>query len=165
MFDATRKCAPLLVVLLGLLLGLASPALAQGEGPTDDEVNRIAKQLYCPVCENIPLDVCGTQACIQWRDLIREKLAQGWGEDEIKAYFASQYGDRVLATPPARGPLNWLLYALPPLALVAGGVVLVRALRSWNREEDLDLAAGGSGTTDDPYIERFEQQLRTRRGE
>ncbi len=42
---------------------MVAPALAQGQPPTDDEVNRIAKQLYCPVCENTPLDVCPTQAC------------------------------------------------------------------------------------------------------
>jgi cytochrome c-type biogenesis protein CcmH len=152
------------LIIVGLCLILAVPAFAQGEGPTDDEVNRIAKGLYCPVCENIPLDVCGTQACIQWRDLIREKLAQGWGEDQIKTYFVDQYGDRVLATPPARG-WNWLVYILPPVALLVGAVVLVRALRSWRRVEEVVELGSGSGTSDDPYIERFEQQLRTRHGE
>ena len=60
--------------LLTLILALfiTAPASAQdgGEGPTDDEVNAIAKRLYCPVCENVPLDVCPTQACAQWRELI-----------------------------------------------------------------------------------------------
>jgi cytochrome c-type biogenesis protein CcmH/NrfF len=46
--------------LLAILLVLASPGFAQGSDPTDDEVNAIASQLYCPVCENIPLDACGT---------------------------------------------------------------------------------------------------------
>ena len=36
---------------------------SQGPTPTDDAVNKIAKQLYCPVCENTPLDVCPTEAC------------------------------------------------------------------------------------------------------
>ena len=63
-------------LLVGTLIALslaflASPAPAQGPTPTDDEVNRIAKQLYCPVCESTPLDVCPTEACRQWRDLIR----------------------------------------------------------------------------------------------
>ena len=31
---------------------------AQQPTPSDDEVNAIARQLYCPVCENTPLDVC-----------------------------------------------------------------------------------------------------------
>ena len=94
------------VILLALSFLATGSALAQESNPsapTDDQVNAIAKQLYCPVCENIPLDVCGTQACAQWRDLIRQKISQGWSEAQIKQYFVDQYGDRVLATPPARG--------------------------------------------------------------
>lgn len=92
---------------------------AQSENPTDDEVNAIARELYCPVCENVPLDICPTQACAQWRGLIKEKLVQGWNKDQIKQYFVDQYGDRVLAQPPARG-LNWLVYILPPLFFLVG---------------------------------------------
>src|SRR5512135_3225730 len=105
---------PILVLLL--LLGTAWVVSAQQAQPTpsDDQVNRVAKQLYCPVCENIPLDVCPTQACQEWRDLIRQKLALGWSDQQIKDYFALQYGDRVLAEPPRRG-LNWLVYFLPPV--------------------------------------------------
>lgn len=62
----------------------ASPVLAQDGTPTDDEVNKIAKQLYCPVCESTPLDICPTEACRQWRELIREMLADGRSEAEIK---------------------------------------------------------------------------------
>jgi cytochrome c-type biogenesis protein CcmH len=70
------------IILFLLLLGLtASIASAQGQQPqpvTDDQVNAVARQLYCPVCENIPLDVCPTQACAEWRELIRLKLSEGW---------------------------------------------------------------------------------------
>ena len=100
-----------------LLVVVGRPVAALGQAsqppqPSDDQVNAIARQLYCPVCENIPLDVCPTQACMQWRELIREKLSAGWTEQQIKDYFVQQYGDRVLATPPPRG-LNWLAYILP----------------------------------------------------
>ena len=74
-----------------------------GKPITDDQVNVVAKQLFCPICENIPLDVCPTQACAQWRDTIREKLAMGWSEDQIKDYFVQQYGERVLAKPRTTG--------------------------------------------------------------
>src|SRR4030042_6059298 len=58
--------------------------------PSDDEVNAIAKQMYCPVCENTPLDVCPTQACAEWRGLIREKLTIGGREGQIKKHFLEQ---------------------------------------------------------------------------
>src|SRR5512135_2203004 len=66
---------------------------------TDDQVNAVAKRLNCPVCENVPLDVCETQACSQWRDLIRQKLAAGDKPEQIMAYFRATYGDRVLQSP------------------------------------------------------------------
>src|SRR4030042_966558 len=112
-----------------VLLALAGGAAAQGPTPSDDDVNAIAKGLYCPVCENIPLDVCPTQACAQWRETIRLKLSAGWSEQQIKDYFVEQYGARVLATPPATG-LNWLGDVIPPLAFFCGAVLLFWGLRA-----------------------------------
>jgi cytochrome c-type biogenesis protein CcmH len=153
-----------LISLTGILLPLDG-ALAQEispSGPTDDEVNAIAKQLYCPVCENIPLDVCPTQACTQWRELIREKLTEGWKEDEIKNYFVAQYGDRVLAAPPARG-LNWLVYIIPPLAIVGGGYILYRALKAWKQVPPVSEEESQSfAEQDDEYAARIEEELRRR---
>jgi cytochrome c-type biogenesis protein CcmH len=154
-----------LLVFLGLFfltLGTASAQDISSAEVTDDQVNEVASQLYCPVCENIPLDVCGTPACIQWRALIREQLSMGWTEREIKDYFAAQYGDRVLAVPPARG-LNWLFYVLPPLAILAGGYILFRVIRSWRQaspqDADLELA---EESMDDEYVARIEDELRRR---
>ncbi len=163
----TRKFFPALLLaqwaaLLAALL-LVGVALAQDTSPvlpSDDAVNAIAKQLYCPVCENIPLDVCGTQACAQWRELIREKLGQGWTEAQIKQYFVDQYGDRVLAAPPARG-LNWLVYLVPPLAILVGMFILYKAFRVWRQP----LAAGPAAETAAPadeYVRRMEEELSKR---
>jgi cytochrome c-type biogenesis protein CcmH len=156
-----------LIVLIALLAALlvVGGAAAQGTNPpsniTDDQVNAVASQLYCPVCENIPLDVCPTQACIQWRDLIRQKLAQGWTADQIKQYFVAQYGDRVLATPPAHG-LNWLVYFVPPIAILAGAFLLFKAFKSWKKpipEVTLEDVRQNVG---DEYIMRLEEELKKR---
>lgn len=77
-------------LLLLILLSSATTVFAQDPTPTDDEVNRIAKELYCPVCESTPLDVCPTEACRQWRELIRSMLAEGKSEEEIQQYFVTQ---------------------------------------------------------------------------
>lgn len=154
------------VFLLAFLIAalLLGSALAQGESPrqpTDDEVNAIAKQLYCPVCENIPLDVCGTQACAQWRELIRERLSQGWSEAQIKQYFVDQYGDRVLATPPAEG-LNWLVYIVPPAAILAGAYLLYRAFRIWRKPATSSATMPEGPPATDEYIRRLEEELNKR---
>ncbi|GBL37370.1 hypothetical protein EMGBD1_10570 [Anaerolineaceae bacterium] len=122
------RFALVLMVLGAALFWLPASVLAASATPTDDEVNAVASQLYCPVCENVPLDVCGTQACSQWRAIIRQKLQAGWSASRIHAFFAEQYGARVLASPPFAGAS--VLFWLVPLALLSAGVlVLVRVLR------------------------------------
>ena len=148
----------LLLILVSLL---ASPASAQGNNPpTDDEVNAVAKQLYCPVCENTPLDVCPTQACAQWRDLIRLKLSQGESEAEIKDYFVANYGARVLNEPPREG-LNWLAYLVPPLAILAGTVFLFRALQRMKKPVVAAPAQGSEiDAPADDYVARLEAEVK-----
>jgi cytochrome c-type biogenesis protein CcmH len=133
--------------------------------PSDNEVNRVAKQLFCPVCENIPLDVCPTQACHEWRELIRLKIAEGWSDNQIKEYFALQYGDRVLAEPPLRG-LNLLVYLVPPLFILGGMVLLYGVLK---RMRTTSAPVAGNTTTSeppsssDPYLTQVEDELKKRK--
>ena len=166
-----HKNAFLIVLVLLVLLGLfGAPVSAQDKGgfkatpvgpvptPSDNEVNAIAKQMFCPVCENIPLDVCPTTACQEWRELIRLKLSEGWTEQQIKDYFAAQYGDRVLAEPPRRG-LNWLVYVLPVLFFLAGVFVLYNVLRP-KRQKAVVQAAAETAKPQDPYLAKIEEELR-----
>jgi cytochrome c-type biogenesis protein CcmH len=154
----------LTLVLAGLRINLG---LAQDTQPvTDDQINEVARQLYCPVCENISLDVCPTQACAQWRDLIREKLEAGWTITEIKDYFATQYGDRVLPEPPKKG-LNWLVYILPPVMIIGGVLLLwwiVNRLRAPKRVINPTTAKLDSASSGDEYLARIEAELKNRKG-
>jgi len=154
----------LVLVIAFAALVLAQKVAAQQPTPSDDEVNAIARQLYCPLCENTPLDVCPTDACRQWRELIRQMLAEGKTEEEIKQYFVENYGMQVLAEPPRQG-LNWLVYIVPPAAFLAGVYLLFRAFRSWRAlaEEPVTEAGPGSGTpADDEYVARLEEELKKR---
>ena len=158
-----NKAFHIFLITICLLMIFTTITTAQDSNPnqiSDDEVNAIAKQLYCPVCENIPLDVCGTQACIQWRELIREKLAEGWDEDQIKEYFVLQYGDRVLAEPPRRG-INLLVYLIPPMAFLAGVYILFRGIQSWrDTNKDMEIVLDSNDETVlDNYISRIENEL------
>jgi cytochrome c-type biogenesis protein CcmH len=165
MITMRKKAIVLFLFLLAISLAGIRPAQAQDPQPkptpSDNEVNRVAKQMYCPVCENIPLDVCPTQACSEWRALIRLKLSQGWSDEQIRQYFATQYGDRVLNEPPRRG-LNWLVYTLPVLFFLSGALVLYRIIGGKKK----GTAAGPVGTPpaplppgDDPYIQELEDEL------
>ena len=181
-----KRSTWMLLALIAALI-LCSNVSAQGEGipqPSDDAVNAIAKQLYCPVCENIPLDVCSTQACAEWRDLIRLKLSEGWSEEQIKTYFADQYGERVLAAPRARGFNTWF-YVLGVIfvvgvMLLVGAFILYRSFRSESRAVVETTGSpqgknptGGTATEStsppasapkptDEYMARMEEELKNR---
>jgi cytochrome c-type biogenesis protein CcmH len=138
--------------------------LAQQPTPSDDEVNAIARELFCPICENTPLDVCPTQACHDWRELIRQMLAQGQTPNEIRQYFVDHYGARVLSEPPLAG-LNWLVYVVPPVAFLIGVFLLFRAFRTWKqlrKEPSTQAVAGSETAVEDTYASRIEEELRKR---
>ncbi len=165
-----------LVVVLVLALGAFPGVTAHAADPTptpvitDDQVNAVAHTLYCPVCENTPLDVCGTQACAQWRELIRQQLQQGWTVEQIQQYFVDNYGARVLAAPPRKG-FWWLAYVVPPLIILAGLYILYRSLKQWYHPRQAtteaaapraDAAAPAEDGAQDEYLRRMEEELHRR---
>jgi len=62
----------------------------------------------------------------------RETHAMVAAGDEILDHYVAQYGERILATPPAKG-FNTFVYLLPWMALILGAsflILLIRKLRS-----------------------------------
>ena len=149
-----------LLAALALAAVLAAPVLAQDPPPTPspDEVNAIARNLYCPVCANVPLDACGTPACAQWRAQIADLLVQGYSEQEIYDYFATRYGEGVLAVPPARG-LNWLIYVLPPAAILLAAFWLWRNMAAWKQARP----PAPADPVEDEYTRQLDEELKARR--
>ena len=155
----------LVTIFAGIILLIALPALAQ-EPVTDDDVNEVAKELYCPICESTPLDVCATQACADWREVIRTKLAEGQTAQEIKDYFELQYGPQALAEPPQSG-FTLAVWILPVLAVVVGGFVFARYVRGLRAAavtpdagaQEIEDAAPEE-TPEDDYRARIESELR-----
>jgi cytochrome c-type biogenesis protein CcmH len=148
---------------LGVLVGLPGLVLAQ-QPVTENDVIRVAKQLYCPICPNTPLDVCETQACQDWRGLIRQRLEVGETDQQIINYFVSQYGDRVLTAPPARG-FNLLGWIVPVLAVLGGAVFLALLYREWLRRRGPSPTRPTAGAVSsgadlpDEYVARLEKEL------
>ena len=155
------------ILWMALLVALLATGFAFTQGnaqkptPSDNEVNAVARQLYCPVCENIPLDVCPTTVCARWREVIRSKLAEGKNTQQINEYFAQQYGDRVLSVPPMRG-FNFILYVLPPLIVVAGAIAVYLVLKRMRRKPEPQPEASTAPPPDEEYLRRIEDELNQR---
>jgi cytochrome c-type biogenesis protein CcmH len=154
-------------VCVGLLAGLCLVATVSAQTPTPgsgsspDDVNRVASKLYCPVCENEPLDVCQTAACVQWKAQIGQFLAEGKTDEEIVQIFVQRFGLRVQGEPPLQG-ITLLLYILPIVALLAGGafsVVLIRRLSKRGASAPIS-SETPSTTNGDEYHDQVERDLK-----
>lgn len=150
------------VIVLAVVIGFYATAVTQAQGnePTDNEVNEIAKGLYCPVCPNTPLDVCETQACQDWREEIKMQLSAGWTKQEITDYFVEQYGERVLAEPERRG-FTSMVWILPVVTVLLGLVVVAQALRRWKRGVQVEATTAVPSPAINPNtLTEIERELR-----
>lgn len=144
-------------LLMALVLVLALPALAQSATVTDDDVNDVASKLYCPVCENIPLDTCGTAACQDWRYEIRLQLENGQNEQQIIDDFITRFGERVVGTP--QDPLlRALSLATPWLIVLAAAIGVFYSLIKL-RNPATPTVATQDDDQDDAYRQLLEQDL------
>jgi cytochrome c-type biogenesis protein CcmH/NrfF len=121
-------------IMFGMLgfVGGATTVCAQDDTVTLDDVNAIATRLYCPVCPNETLASCRTEACVRWREEIRQQLAAGMTEQQVIDDFIARYGERVVGTPedPTLRALSvYTPYVLLGLAVLLGGFTLLR----WRR--------------------------------
>jgi cytochrome c-type biogenesis protein CcmH len=133
-------------------LALAAPAAASEEHPTLAELER---ELVCPTCKTT-LQMSNAPVAERMRAFIRRRIAAGDTKSEIKDKLVAQFGESVLAAPPARG-FNLLAWLVPIAGgLIAAVAVAVLALR-WSRSRAAP--AGGPSAADsrrplDPESER-----------
>ncbi|HKG02129.1 MAG TPA: cytochrome c-type biogenesis protein CcmH [Conexibacter sp.] len=126
----------LLLVTLAALLAVAAP-LAAAEPQTT--LPAMEQQVMCVVCRT-PLAVAnGPQADAERRE-IRQLIAQGKSEQQIKDALVAQYGVRVLALPRDDG-FNLAVYLVPIAAVVLALALLALALPRWRRHARLRAAA------------------------
>ena len=165
----------LAALAVSLVLMLAAPAVMAQQGPTPtlDQINAVARELYCPLCNGVRLDTCELQACIQMRQVISDKLAGGVSKEQIKQEFVAEYGPKVLGEPPRSG-LDLLAWIIPIVAIVAGAVWLLYTARKWTRqpepspapgpaalgtEAEATAAAGSTQGETDAYLAQVEADL------
>jgi cytochrome c-type biogenesis protein CcmH len=124
-------------------LALAPPAAA---APNPAELE---SELVCPVCETT-LDQSDAPVARRMKSYIRERIAAGASEGQIKDELVAQFGPAVLAEPAKEG-FDLLAWALPLAAVVAGAGVVGALVWRWSRTRD---AEADAGRPLDPDLER-----------
>jgi len=120
--------------------GIGAPKGPQLSGPAlDKRTDDIGALLRCPVCQGLSVADSPATMARNMKAEVREKLAKGYDQDQILAYFERSYGEFVRLEPPMRG-VNWLVWFGPVAGLLAGGAVIAWAMKRSPREA---AAAGG----------------------
>jgi cytochrome c-type biogenesis protein CcmH len=135
--------------LIALLLAFAGPSLAiDSEDAFDDPVlqhryETINRELRCLVCQNQTIADSNATLAQDLRREVREMIAAGKTDDEIRDFMIERYGDFVLYRPRMTAQ-NFLLWAAPVLLLIAA-VVLVRVVRRRAQETDIEAEGPEAG--------------------
>lgn len=93
----------------------------------------IEREIRCVVCENEPISQSTAEIATDMRQRVRDRIAAGDSDAEVRAYFRERYGDFVLLRPDV-SPMTWALWAAPAVLLL-GGALAVANLRRGRRGE------------------------------
>jgi cytochrome c-type biogenesis protein CcmH len=119
---------------LALLLALAGPAFAVdpserlADPALEERARVVSEELRCLVCQNQSIDASDAQLARDLRVLVRERIAAGDSDDQVRDFLVARYGEFVLLKPRAHG-VGLMLWVLPPALLLIAGLGLFFVVR------------------------------------
>ncbi|HEX3406576.1 MAG TPA: cytochrome c-type biogenesis protein [Caulobacteraceae bacterium] len=114
--------AAALVVLLGA--AAADPADRLGDPGNEARARALFRDVRCLVCQSQSIDESDAPLARDLRQLIRQQVADGRSDGEIRSYLVSRYGQFVLLSPKASLG-NAILWVGPLLVVFAGAAALI----------------------------------------
>jgi cytochrome c-type biogenesis protein CcmH len=126
------RIAVRLAAVAGALFCLAAasdPSERLADPGQEARARAITRDVRCLVCQNESIDDSEATLAADLRKLVREQVAAGKSDAEVKAYLKSRYGEFVLLKP----PFSWgnaALWGAPFLVAAVGGALLIFRRRS-----------------------------------
>ena len=150
------------IPILLLLFFIGITIYAQESTPlriTEDDVDEVASHMYCPVCENEPLDACYNTTCIQWKAEIRRRLEAGQSREEIMSFFVTTYGEHVVGVP--QNPVLKILSYFAPIlgVIIALGIAFITFQRWQKNAPKAQIATTNPSTENDSYRSQIERDV------
>lgn len=116
------------VVLVAAVVAALAATVSAVAAPSPSDLEA---EFVCPTCKTT-LDQSDSPIARRMKQVIRNSLAEGKTESEIRDQLVAQFGPAVVAEPPKKGfdLLAWLV----PLGILAAGAVGVGAIAwGWRR--------------------------------
>ena len=121
MSDSIRKIIAAVVTIA--LAAIVVVGLVQGDKSDEDRARAIGSRVKCPVCQGVAIADSPSETARAMMDVVEERIAEGWSDNQIIDYFSERYTDSIVIDPPFAG--NTLLVWLLPLLAVVAGVVMI----------------------------------------
>ena len=120
-----------LLVLLAALgcLAAAEPGEALPDPAQEARARALFSEIRCVVCQNEAIDSSQAELARDLRGVVREQVAAGRSDREIKAFLVDRYGEFVLFRP-RFGWSNAALWLTPFGLVLAGAAMLLARSRS-----------------------------------
>lgn len=143
MTGAIRRGAAAMLVAAVLTAPLITRAAEPDEMLADPvleaRAGALSKELRCVVCQNQSIDDSAAPLARDMRLLVRERLAAGDTDAQVKAYLVHRYGNFVLLKPPLQADTLMLWFGPILILIVAAGGLLLAA-RTGAPDDTDDLA-------------------------
>lgn len=153
------------IILVGLIffILLFQNNMVIAQNPNEEAMQRSASEIYnnimCPICAGQTIAQSSNETSRQMRELVLKMLRQGETKEEILQYFASRYGERILAKPNKKG-FNLILWVFPFVLVIFVGIGIYLMLRRWAAETPAEKAPQIDKTRLAGYEERLEKELK-----
>jgi cytochrome c-type biogenesis protein CcmH len=89
----------------------------------ESRARNLSRELRCMVCQNQSIDDSEAPLARDLRLLVRERIGSGDSDTQVMDFLVARYGEFVLLKPRFENH-TLLLWLLPPLALMGGGLAL-----------------------------------------
>ncbi len=120
----------LLIVLAAVacIAAASDPSERMADPGQEARARALFREVRCLVCQNESIDDSTAPLAGDLRKVVREQIAAGRTDQEIRDFLVARYGEFALLKPAVSGP-NAVLWGAPLLVLLMGGGLLVLRLR------------------------------------
>ncbi len=87
------------------------------------EISSILKNLRCLICQGQSVADSNSEFAQTIKLVVKDQIDKGRSEKEIYNFLIDKYGEWIVYKPPLNR-VNFLLWIIPYLVLVAGGVII-----------------------------------------
>ena len=112
---------------LALIILFLNFSLLHGAAKTVDQ-NIIHKNLRCLVCQGQSIADSNSDFAQTIKLVVKDLIKDGKTEKEIYSFMAEKYGEWIVFKPQINKH-NFILWVLPYLALILGGIIILLILR------------------------------------